>query len=419
MMFIDLWHCHAVIPVFMIVETKDSSAVNISSPHNKATKGEVVIVSLATFIIFFQAFMVAPLLPELASLFGSTVRQTSFIEPVYLLGYGVFTLVYAPLSDRYGRFSIIVCSLCLFIIFSFCTAFVKDTSQMILLRLLTGISAAGIAPTTISWISDRFPYAERGYALGIFFGCMAGGMAFGSSVGALLAGIIGWRTLFSLVAFSGGIVLLFNIYYRRRLFPDLPKSSSQLSLLTIFREILSTPGAKGTYFFVFENGLFHSGVFAWLGVYFYDVYHLDERGIGLALLGYGIPGLLLGPALGRMADRIGRRRIIPLGIVLGGITVILLSCIPALFVACLLVTILSLSFDLTHPSLATIVTSFSKKHAGGSTGLFAFFLFMGYGSGSLLFSLLVSTGLVETLRIFGLMAIIASLVARRFFALSQ
>ncbi|ACU64096.1 MFS transporter [Chitinophaga pinensis] len=399
----------------MIIQTKDLPAITVSPSHNRASKGEVVIVSLATFIIFFQAFMVAPLLPELASLFGSTVRQTSFIEPVYLLGYGVFTLVYAPLSDRYGRFKIIVYSLCLFIIFSACTAFVESTNQMILLRLLTGISAAGIAPTTISWISDRFPYAERGYALGIFFGCMAGGMAFGSSVGALLAEFVGWETLFLLVAFSGSIVLLLNVYYRRRLYPDMPKSSSQVSLLTIFREILSTPGAKGTYFFVFENGLFHSGVFAWLGVYFYNVYHLNERGIGLALLGYGIPGLLLGPALGRMADRIGRKRIIPLGIVLGGVTVMLLSCIPSLSIACMLVAILSLSFDLTHPSLATIVTSFSKKNAGGSTGLFAFFLFMGYGFGSLLFSLLVSIGLVETLRIFGLIAITASFVANRFF----
>jgi hypothetical protein len=76
---------------------------------------------------------------------------------------------------------------------------------------------------------------------------------------------------------------------------------------------------------------------------------------------------------------------------------------------------LSLSFDLTHPSLATIVTSFSRQNAGGSTGLFAFFLFMGYGFGSLLFSLLVSSGLIETLRVFGGMAIVASVVAGRFF----
>ncbi|BAV08364.1 Predicted arabinose efflux permease, MFS family [Filimonas lacunae] len=381
----------------------------------RATKGEVVLVSLATFLVFFQGFMVAPLLPELADFFHTSVRRMSFIEPVYLLGYGLFTLVYAPLSDRYGRFAIIAFSLSLFVVFTFSTAWVANAHQMILLRLLTGISAAGIAPTTISWISDRFPYKERGYALGVFFGCMAGGTALGSSTGALLAGVVGWRVLFVVVAFAGCMVLLLNVYYRRRIFLQVPRLSQQTSLVATFREILSTSRARGTYFFVFENGLFHSGVFAWLGVYFYHYFHLNEREIGLALLGYGIPGLLLGSVLGRMADRIGRKKVIPAGILLGGCVVIALSCIPPLFIACVLVTLLSFSFDLTHPSLAVIVTSFNSKNAGGSTGLFAFFLFAGYGFGSLLFSLLVSAGFVETLRVFGVMAVLASLAARMFF----
>ncbi len=382
----------------------------------RATKGEVVVVSLATFIVFFQGLMVAPLLPELSRFFGCSVREISFIEPVYLLGYGLFTLVYAPLSDRYGRYRVIVSSLILFIIFTACTAFVSTTQQMILLRLLAGISSAGIAPTTISWISDRFPYKERGYALGIFFGCMAGGTAFGSSTGALLAEMMGWRALFIVVAFAGGVVLLLNVALRRRLFGDVAAAQSGKPIFTVFREILSTPRAKGTYFFVFENGLFHSGVFAWLGVYFNTFYRLNERGIGLALIGYGIPGLALGSRLGRMADRIGRKKVIPLGILLGGAAVLFLSLVPSLFVACVLVTVLSLSFDLTHPSLATIVTSFNKNNAGGSTtGLFAFFLFAGYGLGSLLFSLLVSIGFIGTLRIFGVMAIVVSLAARAFF----
>lgn len=398
----------------MIADTK-ALQYPTSSPGARATKAEVVIVSLATFIVFFQAFMVAPLLPELAHYFGSTVRKISFIEPVYLLGYGAFTLVYAPLSDRYGRFPVIVFSLGLFIILSAGTAWVRDANQLILLRLLTGISAAGVAPTTISWISDRFPYTERGYALGIFFGCMAGGMALGSSTGALLAGIIGWQMLFGVVAFSGAAVLLLQVYKRGSLFPDVPLSFAQVSVLKTFRAILQTPRAKGTYCFVFENGLFHSGVFSWLGVYFYNTYHLTERGIGLALLGYGIPGLLLGSRIGRMADRVGRKKIIPLGIALGGITVLALSCVPPLYVACILVTVLSLSFDLTHPSLATIITSFNSKNAGGSTGLFAFFLFMGYGCGSLLFSLLASLGLLETLRIFGFIAMASAVAAGKFF----
>jgi predicted MFS family arabinose efflux permease len=53
------------------------------------------------------------------------------------------------------------------------------------------------------------------------------------------------------------------------------------------------------------NAVFHSGVFTWLGLYFSRRYGLGEVGIGLAILGYGIPGFLLGPLIGRAADRWG------------------------------------------------------------------------------------------------------------------
>jgi len=153
----------------------------------------VYILSLATFIVFFQGFMVAPLLPLLSEQFGTTTRHVSFIEPSYLLGYGLFTLVYAPLSDRFGRFRIITLCLVIFSVLTLLTAYAHGINQMIFLRLLTGIGAAGIAPTTISWISDWYPYEKRGHALGIFFGNMAGGTAFGSSAGALITSLVGWQ----------------------------------------------------------------------------------------------------------------------------------------------------------------------------------------------------------------------------------
>ncbi|MGJ1517775.1 MFS transporter [Sphingobacterium siyangense] len=122
--------------------------------------------------------MVAPLLPLLSEQFGTTTRHVSFIEPSYLLGYGLFTLVYAPLSDRFGRFRIITLCLVIFSVLTLLTAYAHGINQMIFLRLLTGIGAAGIAPTTISWISDRYPYEKRGHALGIFFGNNGGWHSF-------------------------------------------------------------------------------------------------------------------------------------------------------------------------------------------------------------------------------------------------
>lgn len=368
----------------------------------------VYIVSLATFIIFFQGFMVAPLLPLLSAQFGTTVRHVSFIEPAYLLGYGLFTLVYAPLSDRFGRFGIIAFCLFMFSLFTFLTAFINGINQMIFLRLLTGIGAAGVAPTTISWISDTCPYEKRGHALGIFFGNMAGGTALGSSAGALITSMIGWQWLFAGVANIGLVIFILILMQQKNIFGKRESvAKTRDNILLSFRSILSVGRARRTYFYVLFNGMFHSGIFAWLGYFFYKNYGLNERQIGVALLGYGIPGLLLGPLFGRLADRYGRNKIIPLGLFLGAVTVLLLSQNFNLAASCVLVAMLSLGFDLSHPLFAAIATTFSSKK-GAATGLFAFSLFSGYGLGSLVLSLIVNIGLDRAFQLYGIGILIAA-----------
>jgi len=375
----------------------------------------VVVLSLGTFIIFFQGFMVAPILPSLASLFQVSVRHVSFIEPAYLLGYGLVTLVYAPLSDKYGRFPIILFSLSSFIVLTACTAFCHSVTQLILLRLLTGMGAGGVAPITIGWIGDHFPYEKRGHALGILFGFMAGGMAVGSSAGALLTDLLGWQMMFWIAAAIGAIVLSLMIVNRNKFPRNTQVHSSSFPIVyQSLKEVFLLPRGWRTYLFVFFNGLFHSGVFAWTGYLFYKTYHLNGKEIGFALLGYGIPGLLFGPILGKLADKYGRNRIIPVGILVGALSAIGLSMDYPLLVTCVFVATLSLGFDLTQPLYAAIITTISSKK-GVATGLFAFFLFMGYGLGSLIFSLMVNIGLDHTFRIFGAVAIMMAGLALRYF----
>jgi len=371
----------------------------------------VVILSLGTFIVFFQGFMVAPILPQLSSLFHISVRHVSFIEPAYLISYGFSTLLYAPLSDRYGRFPVIIFSISGFILLTACTGFVNNINQMLLLRSLTGFITGGVAPTTIGWIGDRFPYEKRGHALGIFFGFMAGGTAFGSSSGALLTAFLGWKMLFWIVALIGLLILAILLINHKNFTQEPVKAPFGLkSTITAYKNILVLPRGWRTYMFVLFNSMFHSGVFAWAGYFFFKNYHLSEKGIGLALLGYGIPGLLLGPFLGKLADRYGRNRIIPIGICVGALSAFLLGMHYTLFFSCLFIATLSLGFDMTHPLFAAIITTLSRQK-GVAIGLFAFVMFMGYGLGSLAFSLIVNLGLNESFKLFGLIAALGAVLS--------
>ena len=144
------------------------------------------ILAAATFLIFFQAYMVAPLLPRLAALFGVADQRIGLIIPAYPIPYCVATLLYGTLSDRVGRRPIMFASFLAFIALTGLTATARSASEMILWRLLTGIGASGVVPLALALVGDLFPYEQRGRPLGWLFGAMAGGMAFGSPAGVLL-----------------------------------------------------------------------------------------------------------------------------------------------------------------------------------------------------------------------------------------
>jgi predicted MFS family arabinose efflux permease len=159
------------------------------------------------------------------------------------------------------------------------------------------------------------------------------------------------------------------------------------------------------------NSIFATGVYTWLGLYFARKYALGEVGIGLALLGYGVPGFLLGPLIGRAADRWGRRWLIPVGLGISAIGAIILIFDIPLVVAALAVTILSLGYDMTQPLLAGIITGLGGKRIGQAMGLNVFAIFSGSGIGSFLFGEALRLGFSPALAIFGAFELAGAIAA--------
>lgn len=128
-----------------------------------------------TFLIFFQAYMVAPMIPRLAASFGVSPQTIGLAIPAYLIPYGVSTLFYGLLFDRIGRRRIILSSLIAFTILTVLTPTARTASEMIFWRLLTGFGASGAVPLALVVVGVLFPYEQRGRPLGWLFGAMAGG----------------------------------------------------------------------------------------------------------------------------------------------------------------------------------------------------------------------------------------------------
>ncbi|WP_137860702.1 MULTISPECIES: MFS transporter [Variovorax] len=370
------------------------------------------VLSMATFIIFFQAFMVAPIIPRLSQVFGVSPQAIGLIVPAYLIPYGIATLVYGLLADRLGLWRIMVASLLAFAVLTALTSTARSVEALALWRLLTGLGASGVVPLALVLVGRLYPYEQRGRPLGWVFGAMAGGMAFGSTFGALLEPYVGWRALFLGVGAIGALMLIILLPHRGLIEEALKAGNGTAgALFRGYLDLLSTARGLRTYLYVFLNSIFHSGVFTWLGLYLEQRHGLGPVGIGLALLGYGIPGFLFGPVIGRAADRYGRGRLIPLGLAIGAIAAAALIADMPLVVAAVLITVLSFGYDMTQPLFAGLVTSIGAQRPGQAMGLNVFMLFVGFGLGSLVFGELLREGFTQALAVFAAAELVLALAA--------
>lgn len=371
------------------------------------------LLSAATFIIFFQLYMVAPLIPGLSSFFKVSEQAVGLIVPAFLIPYGIFTLFYGLLADKAGTKLIILVSFFLFAIFTASTAFSQSIPQLIVWRVLTGIGASGVIPISLAWIGQTYTYQERGRPLGFVFGAVAGGGAFGASAGVFLESFIGWKLLFLGVGTIALLVwiILYLAYQKMSATPAVKQGLTLNMVFKGYKQLLTSLRGRSAYFYVFLNGIFASGVYTWLALYFERNYSLNGWQIGLALLGYGIPGFVFGPFIGRLADKYGRSLLLPLGLFLGGLSASMLIFNIPLTIARVSVITLSLGFDLTQPLLAGIITQVGKERSGQAMSVMAFMLFVGFGSGSYFFGLAIKLGFTAALIIFSVFQIALAIIA--------
>ena len=134
--------------------------------HQTAQRQRLLwVLAAATFVIFFQGFMVAPLIPHLAEYFAAPSRVTGYVVPVYLIPYGFAVLVYGPLSDRWGRKFLVLASLSALIVFSTGTATAQTIGQLIAWRAVTAVGAAAVVPLSLIWIAAALLWFALGELL--------------------------------------------------------------------------------------------------------------------------------------------------------------------------------------------------------------------------------------------------------------
>jgi EmrB/QacA subfamily drug resistance transporter len=163
---------------------------------------------LLMMVINMAMFGVA--LPTIRDQFGIQADTTSWLVTAYMLPSVVAMPLYGRLGDGLGKRRLFLTGIVIFLVGTG-VIFLSPTLGLVILgRAIQGIGASGVNPLCMAIISERFPPAERGKALGTWnsMGPVAG------IIGPLLGGYIidhwGWRMIY-VPALVIGLIALYAV----------------------------------------------------------------------------------------------------------------------------------------------------------------------------------------------------------------
>src|SRR5262249_39714751 len=131
--------------------------------------------------------LVAPLLPLIATDFHITPGSAGMIVTTYSLAAAFFALLIGPISDRIGRKKVLTFGIACFAVASFLTYSIASFSSLLIVRMLTGLSAGTLSTCSLSYAADYYPYAQRGRAMGILSMAYFAAFVVGVPAGAVIA----------------------------------------------------------------------------------------------------------------------------------------------------------------------------------------------------------------------------------------
>lgn len=125
---------------------------------------------------------------------------------LFVLGFAIGPLLWAPLSELYGRQVVFIVSYGGFTAFNAGAAGAQNIQTLLLMRFFAG--AFGSSPFTNAGgvIADVFPASERGLAMAIFALCPSLGPTIGPIVGGFLGQSHGWKWVEGVMAILSGLL---------------------------------------------------------------------------------------------------------------------------------------------------------------------------------------------------------------------
>jgi len=333
---------------------------------------------LATFMEVLDTTVVNVSIPHIAGNLAATNEEGTWVVTSYLVSNAVVLPISGWLARRIGRKRLLLTCVAGFTLTSLCCGLASSLWQLILFRVLQGLTGGGLQPLAQAILLETFPKERHGHAMAAFGIGILLAPILGPTLGGWITDNYSWRWIFYLNLPVGGLSLIlmnrfvFDPHYVKHDgskvdlwgigFLALGIGSLQVLLDTgqrkdwfsshyirifavlcvfglialVVRELMTDHPVVDLR--VLKNRSFSSGVFlisllgfvlyaslVLLPLYLQTLMGYPAYNSGLALSPRGLGALLFTPLAGHLTTKTDPRRLLVVGMVLGSITMFQLS----------------------------------------------------------------------------------------------
>ncbi len=347
----------------------------------------VLILGLAGFISAADNWFVSPVLPAIAKGFNTVVTQAGNILTAYMIPYGIMQPFYGFVSDRWGKAKVLK-----WIVFGLALgtvgcAFAGSLRMLCLWRAITGFFAAGIIAVSLALIGDNVLPQERQVYVGKFMGILFFGQGLSVGLGGVLAKYFSWRIAFGFFAVMAACVLLFL-----QRVPNYSPFRLRVKFLSEVKRVVLTQKGRIIFPLAMVTGFLLLGLYSYLGAYLHEVTGLDYLQVGIVVMFYGFSCMLAGSQVGKLEQKLGRKKIVIIGGCFALSAALLLIVFSGWQTGWVATISLGFGYIFIQSTLATIAFDVATESKGLPSALVGLGLFGGGGLGSAFSSWLLHQG---------------------------
>lgn len=337
-----------------------------------AAKNNIALIAicLATLMFSLEISSVPVILPTLEKVLNANLRDMQWIMNIYTIGCTTVLMAAGTLADRYGRKRILMITLILFGISSLVCGLADNIALLIISRFFQGVSGGAMLICQVATLSHQFQEGkERSRAFSIWGIILGVGLGFGPIIGGSIIAILSWQWVFLIhvpIAILAAILVygyvdeskdtdakkidiwgmftlsasVFGLTYFITQGPDLGFTSSialAILLATIISFVLFIWIEKTNAYPMFDFSVFKIRNFSgailgsigmnfsfwpfiiYLPIYFQSCLGYDVVTVGLSLLAYTLPTLIIPPFAEYLSVRYRSGIIIPIGLFVIGL----------------------------------------------------------------------------------------------------